>query len=66
MFHSLNVKALAKNQEKYPKQFAFVFIWSMVTFNLKLMSSKYVFTSNITFINLYNLLLRLKSQEKDR
>ena len=47
------VKAFATNLHKNTQnKIFFVFTQSMVTFNLKMISIKSVFTSNLTFINL--------------
>ena len=63
-FRGLRVKAQVINLQKYLKPTFLVFTIFMVIFNLKNISIKSVFTSNLTFINPQNRLFRLKSQKE--
>ena len=50
-FRGLRVKARVANLQKYPNQGFFVVILFMVTFSLKMVSSKSVSTSDLSFVN---------------
>ena len=58
------VKARVTNMQKYLKPSFFDFTIFMVIFNLKKISIKSVFTSNLIFINPWNALFRLKPLKK--
>ena len=64
MIRSLVVKALVTNLQRNAQQTFFVFSWSMVILNLKMISMKCVFTCSLTTMDLKNLLFGLKSQKK--
>ena len=64
IFGGLKVKTLLTNLQKTTKQNFFVFISSIVTFNLEMISNKSFLTSNLTFSNPENTLFCFKFQEK--
>ena len=63
VFGGLGVKARLTNLQKYLKSSFSIFIWFMTIFNIKKMLIRSLFTSNLTFINPYNVFFILKSQK---